>query len=200
MYNFDNLIKFCEENNLTLSDHFYHGRYGDWKVSVTELLSILVSWVFEHIKLNHTEALEKACARWTLVHENIENNISERPKSASDKPKPTALYYRRWREWKVCSGVNILEKEQDFFRDEIRGTIDAITDIWVVDYKSSMIKNKKYWLQICAYCWLSWHTTWWILHLNEKKYEFVEVDVEKYMPVFLELLEYSRLITKINQN
>lgn len=190
---FDKINKFATDNWLMLSWSFEYGRYWDWKVSITELLSILVDPSFEYIKVNHAWKLKEACERWTRIHENLEK--------WNDKSDP---FYRRWREWKICNGINIIQKENTYSKDEIRGTIDAMVEqewytLFPVDYKSSLRRNEKYCIQVAWYCRLTWATHWWILYLSKDKYIYEEVDIEKYLPIFLDLLEYSRNIIAINQ-
>jgi len=186
---YENLNKFCEDNWLQLSWSFEYGRYWDSKVSITELLSILVDPGFEYIKQNHAVKLQEACDRWTRIHENLEKG--------TDKQDP---FYRRFREWKIVHGIDITYKEKTFYREEIRGMIDAWTNIWPVDYKSSLRMNEKYKLQVTWYCRLTWDKQWWILYLSKDKYIFDEVDSEEYIEVFKELLTYSRSIIKIDKN
>jgi len=199
---YENLNKFCEKNWLRLASSFSYWRYWDNKISITELLSIFIDPSFEYIKDNHSDKLEEACNRWTLVHSNIENNISSRSNVATIKSHtpPQTLYYRRWREWKVCNDIVIAYKEKTFVRDDIRWQVDAWTNIWPVDYKSSIRKNEKYKLQVTWYCWLSYEDKWWILYLNKDKYIFEEVIASEYMDIFLELIAYSKTILKINKH
>lgn len=202
---YENLIKFCEDNKLKINEAFNYNRYWDWNISVTESLSILEDDSFNYIKRNHAEALEQACVRWTEVHSNIEtdkfdhkeyykNSLSMNHKETLDN------FYLSFKQWQIINGIKILKKEETYFRDWFRGTIDAITNIWIVDYKTSLLENEKYKLQIAFYCRLSWYNKWYILYLSKKKYKFVEVEVEKYMPIVLEIIELSKLLNKNNIN
>lgn len=199
--NFRELINFCEKNRFDLWETLIHGRYGDWSISVTELLSIIVDPWFEFVKANHPQKLKEACDRGTEIHSMLENSDTvEIISTPSKKESAYYKYYKRFLEWKILSWVEILEKEKTFIKDWIRWTIDAITDLWVVDYKSSRRKNIKYFLQVAGYCWLSDNDKWYILYMNEKWFDFDEVeDLEYYKKIFLELLEYSKTILNYNK-
>lgn len=188
---FEKLKAFAQENWLQLAWSFEHWRYNDWMISITELLSIFVDPWFEYIKIHHADKLKAACERWTRIHENIEK--------WTDKKDP---FYRRYREWKLINGVTILHKEKKYTRDNIRGTIDAVIEseevVWPLDYKSSLRRNEKYCLQVAGYCWLTGYKQWWILYLSEDKYIYEVIDIEKYLPIFEELVEYSKTIIAIN--
>ena len=201
---YENIISFCEENKLMIKDNYSFNRYWDWLTSVTELLWLLEDSTFEFIKKNYKEELEKACERWTTVHSNIETNTFNREEYIKNNleinKKDISRYYLRYKEWQLINGIKILHKEKTFVNGQIRGTIDVITNLWVVDYKTSLIDNPKYHIQVAWYCWLSWEKNWYILYLSEKKYKFVKVDLEKYTPIFLELLDLSNKLLAININ
>lgn len=190
------LVDFLTENKLLLNDRFNYNRYWDWTMSVTEILSVIHDENFELIKARHAWALKNACDRWTSIHKNIEewNHCSGN--------KLHDAFYLRFKEAQIIEGIDILQKEKRFVIEGISGTIDAITNLWVVDYKTSLNLNPKYFIQIAAYCRLSWETKWYLLLLNDKKYNFVKVDVEKYIVIWKQLLEYIKQdsILKININ
>jgi len=190
--NFGQLKKFCSDNGYELWIDLVYGRYGTDDISVTELLSIIEDPSFTYIKQNHWEKLQEACDRWHAVHEMLDKEkIDYKHKD----------YYKRFREWKLLYSITIVDKEKTFYKEWIRGTIDAITNLWVVDYKTSIRKNEKYKIQIAAYCRLSWLNNWYILYMNKKKFEFIEVEnLKYYTDIWLELLEYKETILLFNKN
>ena len=162
---FKKLKQFCEDNKFELSDTLIHWRYGDWSISVTELLWLIVDPWFEYVKNNHTKKLQEACDRWNEVHDNAENHNSIVYREIK-KNNNIYKYHKTFKQWKILHGVNILETEKTFVKQWIRGTIDALTNIWLVDYKSSRKHNIKYFLQVAWYCWLSEENNWYILYMN----------------------------------
>ena len=201
---YDNLISFCEDKKLFISDTLKYNRYWDWNISVTELLSILEDDSFNYVKRNYAQAIENACERWKQVHSNIEENKFDYKNYYSDSLEISSnnkldKFYLAYKQWKIINSITILSSEQTFVKDWLRGTIDAITNLWVVDYKTSLKENEKYCIQVAFYCYLSWEENWYILYLSKDKYKFVKVDIQKYMPIVLELIELSKILYKVNK-
>lgn len=200
--NFWQLKLFCKDNWFELWTDLVYGRYGTDDISVTELLSIIEDPSFTYIKQNYWDKIQEACDRWHAVHEMLESeevHIVQWSRSWIDITKTS--YYKRFREWKLLYWIDIIDKEKTFYKDWIRWTVDAITNVGVVDYKTSTRKNPKYMIQIAAYCWLSWIDTWYILYMDEKKFEFVEVEnLKYYTELWIELLEYKKTILLFNKN
>ena len=199
--NFGQLKLFCEKNGYELDTDLVYGRYGDNNISVTELLSIIKDPSFEYVKANHSKAVEEACERWTAIHDMLESeHVVQWCRSTKIDTTKTS-YYKRFREWKLLYGIEILEKEKTYYKDWIRGTVDAVTNLGIVDYKTSKRQNEKYKIQIAAYCWLSWLNDWRILYMDDKGFIFVEVhDLKYYTDIWLELLEYKETIILFNKN
>jgi len=194
--NFSKLKEFCKNNNFNLSNELIFWRYWDNNISVTELLTIIIDPRFEYIKYNYKWKLEEACKKWEAIHSILENN------KIVEEDNIYYKYYKRFLEWKILLWITIIEKEKVFIKDWIRWTIDVITNLWIVDYKTSKKKyDEKYFLQVAWYCWLSNNNKWNILYINEKWFDFVEIsNMEYYIEIFLELLEYSKTILIYNKN
>lgn len=193
-----NLKELIDKNpNYYLKDNIDYWRYGDWKISVTEALSLIWDSGLDFIKHKYPVQLEEACIRWNKVHQELENYWKDKTLWNSNR-------YKLFRKFQILNGINILEAEEIYYRGNIRGTIDAITNIWIIDYKSSLCISEKYKVQIAAYCWLSWQTKGGILYLwaddkvdklymsAKNKYKFIEVDVPKYLEVWEDILYLLR--------
>lgn len=178
------LKKFAESNGYEIKDSidWEWDRYGDWLVSVTTILNLLRDPWFEFVKRNNPEALDKACARWKEIHSWAESFFNW----------DVASIDKRILKWHVLYGVETLRQEMTYEKQWVRWTIDLEWLVnWTlrnVDYKSSNNQSMKYHLQLAGYYWLNGNP-WSLVYLSKNSFEYVEVDVEKYLPVFLELKE-----------
>lgn len=178
------LKEFAESNGYEIKDSidWEWDRYGDWLVSVTTILNLLRDPWFEFVKRNNPEALDRACARWKEIHSWAESFFNW------DAPSID----KRILKWHVLYGVETLRQEMTYEKQWVRWTIDLEWLVnWTlrnVDYKSSNNQSMKYHLQLAGYYWLNGNP-WSLVYLSKDSFEYVEVDVEKYLPVFLELKE-----------
>lgn len=178
------LKEFAESNGYEIKDSidWEWDRYGDWLVSVTTILNLLRDPWFEFVKRNNPEALDKACARWKEIHSWAESFFNW----------DVASIDKRILKWHVLYEVETLRQEMTYEKQWVRWTIDLEWLVnWTlrnVDYKSSNNQSIKYHLQLAGYYWLNGNP-WSLVYLSKDSFEYVEVDVEKYLPVFLELKE-----------
>jgi len=187
------LKEFCERYGYELSDQLKYWRYWDDMITVTELLSLIIDPWFEFVKTNLPDKLKKACDRWTRVHKMFETWIV---------PDDNILhaYNKQYKQWLLLHDISISDKEKTYYKDNIRWTIDAVLeDGTIVDYKSSMFSNIKYNIQIWWYAYISGLSKWSILYINNKEYDYVDIeDIEYYKNLFKWLIEYSEWILKFN--
>ena len=178
------LSQFAKQHWYVLKDslNWEWDRYGDWNVSVTTILQLLEDPSFEFVKRNNAEALRKACDRWKSIHSSAESFFNW----------DSILLDKRILKWHVLYWVEVVRQETRYFKDWVSWTVDLEWFVnWTlrnVDYKSSNNQSMKYHLQLAGYYWLNWNQ-WSIVYLSKDSFEYVEVDVQKYLPVFLELKE-----------
>lgn len=185
---FDLLNTFCKANKFNLLDSIPSDwdRYWDWIPSVTALLKLIQEPWFEYVKRNYANEVAIACQRWTDIHQWAEDFF--------DWVSPDI--HKQIMKFHVLYDFTIVSKEQRIFKDiswwiDITWTSTLLS--WGVlvniDYKTNIKKNIKYVLQMCWYYYLNWNP-WYILYMSDKKFDLVEADIQKYMPIFLELKEY----------
>lgn len=185
---FQLLKTFCKDNWFNLLDSIPGDwdRYQDWIPSVTALLKLIQEPGFEYVKRNYADEVAIACQRWTDIHQWAEDFF--------DWISPTI--HKQIMKFHVLYDFKIESQEQRIFKD-ISGGIDIT---WTspllswgvlvnIDYKTNIKQNIKYVLQMCGYYYLNWYPGY-ILYMSDKKFELVEADIEKYMPIFLELKQY----------
>ena len=185
---FDLLKQFASENKMNLLDSIPRDwdRYWDGIWSVTALLKLLQEPGFEYVKRNYADEVAEACKRWTDIHQWAEDFFSW---MSEDIHKQILKFH-------VLYDFKIAAQEQRVFKD-ISWWIDVIGSspllswgvLVNVDYKTNIKENIKYKLQMCWYKYLNGYD-WYILYTSDKKFNLVEVEMDIYMPIFLELKEY----------
>ena len=185
---FDLIKQFASENKMNLLDSLplWWDRYWDGIWSVTALLKLFQEPGFEYVKRNYADEVAIACQRWTDIHQGAEDFF--------DWISPTI--HKQIMKFHVLYDFKIAAQEQRIFKD-ISWWIDVIgTSVLLswgvlvnIDYKTNIKQNVKYKIQMGGYHYLNWNPGY-ILYMNDKKFELVEVDMNIYLPLFLELKEY----------
>lgn len=186
---FDLIKKFSSENKINLLDRIpltWDDRYKDWIPSVTTMLSLFQEPGFEYVKRNYADEVAIACKRGTDIHQWAEDFF--------DWLSPDI--HKQIMKFHVLYDFKIAAQEQRIFKD-ISGGIDVIGNSpllsWGVlvniDYKTNIKQNIKYKIQMGGYNYLNWNPGY-ILYMSDKKFELVEVEMDIYLPLFLELKEY----------
>jgi hypothetical protein len=185
---FDLIKQFASENKMNLLDSLptWWDRYWDGIWSVTALLKLFQEPGFEYVKRNYADEVAVACKRWTDIHQWAEDFFSW---LSEDIHKQILKFH-------VLYDFKISAQEQRVFKD-ISGGIDVIGSspllswgvLVNVDYKTNIKQNIKYKIQMWWYNYLNWNPGY-ILYMSDKKFELVEVEMDIYLPLFLELKEY----------
>ena len=196
---FDLIKQFASENKLNLLDRLPNqwDRYGDWIGSVTALLKLFQEPWFEYVKRNYADEVAVACQRWTDIHKWAEDFFAWNFTSLDE---PTI--HKQIMKFHVLYDFKIHSQEQRVFKD-ISWWIDVIGNspllswgvLVNVDYKTNIKQNIKYKIQMWGYNYLNWNPGY-ILYMNDKKFELVEVEMDIYLPLFLELKEYFFYLLK----
>lgn len=191
---FDLIKQFASENNMNLLDSIPGdwNRYWDGIWSVTALLKLFQEPGFEYVKRNYANEVAIACQRWTDIHQWAEDFFSG---VSSDVHKQIMKFH-------VLYDFKIVQQEQRIFKD-ISGGIDIIgtsplLSWWSlvnIDYKTNIKKNIKYNLQMAGYHYLNGNPGY-ILYMSDKKFDLVVVDMDIYLPLFLELKQYFFYLLK----
>lgn len=185
---FDLLKQFASENKMNLLDRLpsWWNRYGDWIGSVTALLKLFQEPWFEYVKRNYADEVAVACKRGTDIHQWAENFFSW----VSDNIHKQIIKFH------VLYDFKIHAQEQRVFKDiswgiDVIGSSPLLSNgvLVNVDYKTNIKQNIKYKIQMWGYAYLNWNPGY-ILYMNDKKFELVEVEMDIYLPLFLELKEY----------
>lgn len=194
---FDLLKQFASENKLNLLDSIPRDwdRYWDGIWSVTALLKLLQEPGFEYVKRNYADEVALACKRWTDIHQWAEDFFSW---MSEDIHKQILKFH-------VLYDFKIAAQEQRIFKD-ISWWIDVIGSspllswgvLVNVDYKTNIKQNIKYKIQMWGYKYLNGNPGY-ILYMNDKKFELVEVEMDIYLPLFLELKEYFFYLLKFQE-
>ena len=185
---FDLLKQFASENKMNLLDRLpsWWDRYGDWIGSVTALLKLFQEPWFEYVKRNYADEVAVACKRWTDIHQWAEDFFSW----ASDEIHRQIMKFHVLYDFKIHSQEQRVFKDISWWIDVIGSSPLLCNGVLVnVDYKTNIKQNIKYKIQMGGYNYLNWNPGF-ILYMNDKKFELVEVEMDIYLPLFLELKEY----------
>lgn len=185
---FDLIKQFASENKMNLLDSvpLDWDRYQDWIASVTAILKLLQEPWFEYVKRNYANEVAIACQRWTDIHQWAEDFFD----GVSDS------IHKQIMKFHVLYDFKIESQEQRIFKDvswwiDVTWTSPLLSwgALVNIDYKTNIKQNIKYKIQMWWYNYLNWNP-WYILYMSDKKFDLVEVDMNIYLPLFIELKEY----------
>ena len=185
---FDLLKQFASENKMNLLDRLPESwdRYGDWIGSVTALLKLFQEPWFEYVKRNYADEVAIACKRGTDIHQWAEDFFSWE----SDEIHKQILKFHVLYDFKIAAQEQRIFKDISWWIDVIGSSPLLCNGVLVnVDYKTNIKQNVKYKIQMWWYNYLNWNPGF-ILYMSDKKFDLVEVDMNIYLPLFLELKEY----------
>lgn len=187
-----NLKEFCNINWYILKDKIDYNwdRYGNWIVSVTSILKLIIDPKFEIVMNMYWDKVIEAANKWTLTHWIAESyfnwDLINTDEDTWIKLNPNISKFHS------LFIKQIIRTESRYEKDWVSWTIDleALVDIrWNIyeannDYKNSKVKSEKYKLQLWWYEWLNWKP--WVLVYLWWKLELVQVE-SFYKDIFIEL-------------